>query len=101
MNDTLRREAGIEAELEDPDGFGLENFTYKNRIIAETMFRHLEETNFTGLTVSSNTSQCVKEACMQCPYSYEWSVLTSGMYYTKQYISTNLALLQCPYILPL
>ncbi len=44
--------AGIEAELEDPDGFGLENFTYKNGIIAETMFRHLEATDFVGLTVS-------------------------------------------------
>ncbi len=52
FNDTLRRMAGIEAELEDPDGFGLENFTYKNRIIAETIFRHLEKTSFTGLTVS-------------------------------------------------
>ncbi len=51
-NGTLRRMAGIEAELEDPDGFGLENFTYKNRIIAETIFRHLEETNFVGLSVS-------------------------------------------------
>ncbi len=43
--------AGNESELEDPDGYGLENFTYKNRIIAETMFGHLEATNFTGLTV--------------------------------------------------
>ncbi len=50
-NETLRKMAGIEAELEDPDGFGLENFTYKNRIIAETMFGHLEGTRFTGLTV--------------------------------------------------
>ena len=50
-NDTLRRLAGEEAELSDPDQFDLANFTYKNRVIAETMFRHLEETNFTGLTV--------------------------------------------------
>ncbi len=43
--------AGTEAELEDVNEFGLENFTYMNRIIAETMFQHLEVTNFTGLTV--------------------------------------------------
>lgn len=50
-NDTLRSIAGREAGLEDPDDFGLEDFTYENRIIAEMIFKHMEETNFVGLTV--------------------------------------------------
>ncbi len=50
-NETLRRMAGNESDLENPDGFGLENFTYKNMIVAETIFSYLEAPDFTGLTV--------------------------------------------------
>ena len=32
--------------------FRVENFTYENEILMETMFKHLEETNFLGVSVS-------------------------------------------------
>ena len=43
----------LAAQVEGLNGtdFTLENFTYKNNIVQATMFRHLEETNFTGITV--------------------------------------------------
>ena len=51
-NDALRLQAGMEANLINKDQFDLENFTYSNGIIAKTMFRHLENTDFVGITVS-------------------------------------------------
>ena len=53
-NETLRRLAGEEAGLANPSGFSLEDFMYDNVIIAETMFRHLENTEFVGLSVSES-----------------------------------------------
>ena len=34
--------------------FTMEDFTYKNNIVESIMFRKLEQTNFTGITVSYN-----------------------------------------------
>ena len=31
--------------------FQIENFSYKNNIVLETMFKHLENTNFLGVSV--------------------------------------------------
>ena len=31
--------------------FRIENFSYKNNIVLETMFKHLENTNFLGVSV--------------------------------------------------
>ena len=45
-------QAAEEQGIPNDDNFGLENFTYINNIIAETMFRHLKGTNFIGITVS-------------------------------------------------
>ena len=49
-NDTLNK---LAAQVEGWSGkdFALENFTYSNNIVQENMFRHLVETNFTGITV--------------------------------------------------
>ena len=32
--------------------FRMENFTYQNNVVMETMFKHLEETDFLGVSVS-------------------------------------------------
>ena len=32
--------------------FRIENFSYENKVVMETMFRHLENTNFRGVSVS-------------------------------------------------
>ena len=32
--------------------FKMENFTYKNNVAMETLFKHLENTNFLGVSVS-------------------------------------------------
>ena len=32
--------------------FRMENFTYQNDVVMETMFKHLEETDFLGVSVS-------------------------------------------------
>ena len=50
-NDALRMQAASEAGLEGDD-FGMENFTYANRAIVNTIFGHLEATDFNGLVVS-------------------------------------------------
>ena len=50
-NATLRMQAASEAGLESDD-FGMENFTYANRAIVNTVFGHLEDTDFNGLVVS-------------------------------------------------
>ena len=49
MRILARKEANLS---NDATEFGLEDFSYRNNIIAETMFRHLSKTNFTGITVS-------------------------------------------------
>ena len=33
--------------------FKIESFSYENSVVMETMFQHLERTNFRGVTVSS------------------------------------------------
>ena len=50
-NATLRMQAANEAGLENDD-FGIENFTYANHAIVNTVFGHLEDTDFNGLVVS-------------------------------------------------
>lgn len=35
----------------DSQPFRIENFTYKNDIVMKTIFKHLEGTNFTGVSV--------------------------------------------------
>lgn len=37
--------------MENFTPFRIENFTYKNEIVMETMFKHLEETDFLGVSV--------------------------------------------------
>lgn len=39
------------AEQANNSEFKLELFTYKNNIVKNIMFRHLENTDFTGITV--------------------------------------------------
>ena len=48
-NETLREEAGMASNVAN---FSIEDFTYENNIIQQIMFRHLTDTNFTGVTVS-------------------------------------------------
>ncbi len=45
-----REEAGLDNSTTD---FGLEDFNFGSNTITRTLFEHLEETNFTGITVST------------------------------------------------
>ena len=41
-----------EAEMLDTDEFKIQNFTYKNDVIKQLMFRYLSDVDFVGVTVS-------------------------------------------------
>lgn len=41
----------VENETLRSQPFRIENFSYKNNIVMETMFKHLETTNFLGVSV--------------------------------------------------
>ena len=49
-NNTLNMLAAQVEGLKDVE-FTLGNFSYRNSIVQENIFRHMEETNFTGITV--------------------------------------------------
>ncbi len=51
-NVSLNTEAARSSGLADGQTFSIENFTYSNVVVAETMFKHFQETNFRGITVS-------------------------------------------------
>ena len=44
-----------QAEKINDTEFTMEDFTYRNNIVESIMFRNLEQTNFTGITVSYNS----------------------------------------------
>lgn len=52
-NSSLNMAASIASRISTP--FSIENFTYSNNVIAERMFKHLSNTNFTGISVSVPT----------------------------------------------
>lgn len=53
INNVTLNMLAAEAEGSNGSGFGLEDFTYRNNMIQAIVFRHLTETNFTGITVMS------------------------------------------------
>ena len=53
-NATLNMLAAQAEKINDTE-FTMEDFTYKNNIVESIMFRNLEQTNFTGITVSYNS----------------------------------------------
>ena len=42
--------------------FRIENFSYKNEIVMDTLFRHLENTDFHGVSVRSSTVRLVTQS---------------------------------------
>ena len=50
MNTTLSNMANEYAQNRTVP-FRIENFAYENRVVMETMFKHLEKTNFNGVSV--------------------------------------------------
>ncbi len=62
-NDPILNEKAANASgLPYGELFGMEDFTYSNNIVAETMFRHLEDTAFTGVSVSYCVHVCAHYA---------------------------------------
>ena len=55
-NDTLSRLAWEAEGISNTQPFRLENFTYDNDIIMNTMFGNLQQSDFTGITVSDTLS---------------------------------------------
>ena len=53
--------------------FRVENFIYENEIFMETMFKHLEETNFLGVSVS-----CVTQFMYKGSLAVRVAALTSA-----------------------
>ena len=51
-NDTLSRLAWEAQGISSSETFRLENFTYNNDVIMNTVFGHMAQTNFRGVTVS-------------------------------------------------
>ena len=51
-----------QAEKINDTEFTMEYFTYRNNIVESIMFRNLEQTNFTGITVSYNSLLCASTA---------------------------------------
>ena len=51
-NDTLSELAWEAQGISTSDAFRLENFNYSNDVIRNTIFNHVEQTGFTGITVS-------------------------------------------------
>lgn len=51
-NDTLNEEASLASGLTSTTKFSLENFTYTNNVIQQVMLQYLNDTDFTGVTVS-------------------------------------------------
>ena len=51
-NQTLNREAGKQAGLEEGENFTLANFSYSNSAILQRMFHHISSTDFLGITVN-------------------------------------------------
>ena len=50
-NSTLNSEAADLSDLPDGDIFTIDNFTYANSAVVSRMFKHLQETDFLGITV--------------------------------------------------
>lgn len=42
---------GITLDSNSSQPFRMENFTYKNDVVMKTMFKHLEDTDFLGVSV--------------------------------------------------
>ena len=51
-NATLNRLAWEAQAVSTSEPFRLENFTYSNDVVRNTIFGHLEQTNFRGVSVS-------------------------------------------------
>ena len=51
-NSTLNSKVWEAAGHHDNGTFPLDHFSYNNSALLDVMFRHLEKTNFTGVTVS-------------------------------------------------
>ena len=55
-NITLSNMAHMAENMTEQDKpFRLENFSYKNDIVVETMFKHLENTDFVGVSVRNKS----------------------------------------------
>ncbi len=52
----LNEKAANASYLPYGETFAMENFTYSNNIVAETMFKNMEENDFQGITVSSQNT---------------------------------------------
>ena len=55
LNSTFREEAAMASDLTGSEFF-LNNFTYSNNVILNSIFNHMADTNFTGVTVGHCTA---------------------------------------------
>jgi len=60
-NSTLNADVWEAAGLQCNGTFPLERFSYDNRVLLNVIFRHLKETNFTGITVSGRGNDARRE----------------------------------------
>ena len=51
INEMAWEREGILANDDSQEEFRIENATYKNNIVQQTMFKHLSNTNFIGISV--------------------------------------------------
>ena len=51
----------VENETLRSNPFKIENFSYKNNIVMDTFFRHLENTNFHGVSVRHEYGKVIKK----------------------------------------
>ena len=66
-NKTLNRLAGESEGWEETETeFRIENATYKNNVIQQIMFNHLERTNFLGITVNLKIKENISILIYAC-----------------------------------
>lgn len=53
-NSTLNREAAKISGLSEEEIFTMANFTYENSVVVSQMFKHVNNTLFSGISVSMN-----------------------------------------------
>ena len=59
-NSTLNAEVWEAAGLQGNGTFPLDRFSYNNSALLEVIFRHVQATNFTGITVSEGGGDTVQ-----------------------------------------
>ena len=67
-NSALNSKVWEAAGLRGNDTFPLDNFSYNNSALLDVIFRHVEKTNFSGITVSGGKDLCLQlyNSCNCC-----------------------------------